>query len=260
MIRSLYIAKTGLQAQQTRLDVIANNLANVSTTGFKRSRVEFEDLLYQNLRQPGAMSSVQTTLPTGLQIGAGVQAVATERLHTQGNIEKTGNSKDMAIQGRGFFMVRMPDGNTAYTRDGSFHLNQNGRLVTSAGYPVMPPIMVPSNALSLTVARDGTVSVTQPGSDGSVEIGQVQLATFVNPAGLESVGANLYRETNASGPQNNAIPGLNGAGILLHKYIETSNVQVVTAMVNMIATQRAYEINAKAVDTSDQMLARLAQL
>lgn len=260
MIRSLYIAKTGLQAQQTRLDVIANNLANVSTTGFKRSRVEFEDLLYQNLRQPGAMSSVQTTLPTGLQIGAGVQAVATERLHTQGNIEKTGNSKDMAIQGRGFFMVRMPDGNTAYTRDGSFHLNQNGRLVTSAGYPVMPPIMVPSNALSLTVARDGTVSVTQPGSNGSVEIGQVQLATFVNPAGLESVGANLYRETNASGPQNNAIPGLNGAGILLHKYIETSNVQVVTAMVNMIATQRAYEINAKAIDTSDQMLARLAQL
>lgn len=260
MVRSLYIAKTGLQAQQTRLDVISNNLANVATTGFKRSRANFEDLLYQNIRQPGAMSSIQTTLPTGLQIGAGVQTVATERMHTQGNLEKTGNSKDLAIQGRGFFMVRMPDGRTAYTRDGSFQLNQNGRLVTSSGYPVIPPIIIPPNALSLTVARDGTVSITQPGTNGTEQIGQVQLATFVNPAGLESIGSNLYLETTSSGPQNNAIPGLNGAGMLLQKYVETSNVDVVTAMVNMISTQRAYEINAKAVSTSDQMLGRLSQL
>lgn len=260
MIRSLHTAQTGLQAQQTKLDVISNNLANVSTTGFKRSRVNFEDLLYQNIRQPGAMSSMQTTLPTGLQIGAGVQPVSTERLHTQGGLEKTGNSKDMAIQGRGFFMIRMPNGDTTYTRDGSFHLNENGRLVTSAGFPLVPPVIVPQNALSLTVARDGTVSITQPGSNTAQEIAQLQLATFINPAGLESIGSNLYRETTSSGPRNNAVPGLNGAGVLLQKYVETSNVEVVSAMVNMIATQRAYEINAKAVQTSDQMLARLTQL
>lgn len=260
MIRSLYTAKTGLAAQQLKLDTIANNLANVSTTGFKRSRVAFQDLLYQNLRQPGAMSSVQTNLPTGLQVGTGVRAVATERLHTQGNLEKTGNSKDVAIQGRGFFMVQLPDGTNAYTRDGSFHMNENGRLVTASGFPVVPPIVIPPNALSLTIAKDGTVSVTQPGSNSADQIGQMQLATFINPAGLQSLGDNLYLETTASGPRNDAIPGLNGAGMLRQKYVETSNVNVVEAMVNMIATQRAYEINAKSVETSDQMLRRLTQL
>lgn len=260
MIRSLYIAKTGLEAQQVKLDTIANNLANVSTTGFKRSRVVFQDLLYQNLRQPGAMSSIQTNLPSGLQIGAGVRPVATERLHTQGNLEQTGNSKDVAIQGKGFFAVQMPDGTNAYTRDGSFQIDQNGQLVTSSGFPIVPAVVIPPNALSISIAKDGTVSVTQPGSTGSVQIGQMQLTTFINPAGLQSVGDNLYRETTASGPRNDSIPGINGAGLLRQKYVETSNVNVVEEMVNMIATQRAYEINSKAVETSDQMLQRLAQM
>lgn len=260
MIRSLWIAKTGLESQQTKLDTISNNLANVSTNGFKRSRPVFQDLLYDNLRQPGAASSVQTNLPSGLQVGSGVQAMASERLHTQGSLEETGNSKDVAIEGEGFFAVQLPDGNTAFTRDGSFQLDRNGQLVTASGFPVSPGIVVPPNALSITVAQDGTVSVTQPGSAENNQIGQMQLSTFINPAGLESVGDNLYRETTASGPRNDSPPGINGAGLLRQKYVETSNVNVVEEMVDMISTQRAYEINSKAVETSDQMLQRLAQL
>ncbi len=260
MISSLWIAKTGLEAQQVKLDTISNNLANVSTTGFKRSRAVFQDLLYQDMRQPGAMSSVQTNLPSGLQIGAGVQAVATERLHTQGNLEQTGNSKDIAIQGKGFFAVQLPDGTNAYTRDGSFQIDQNGQLVTASGFPVVPAGVIPPNALSISVAQDGTVSVTQPGTTQNMQVGQMQLTTFINPTGLQSIGGNLYRETTASGPRNDSIPGINGAGLLQHKYVETSNVNVVEEMVNMIATQRAYEINSKAVETSDQMLQRLAQM
>ncbi|KEZ78030.1 flagellar basal-body rod protein FlgG [Salinisphaera hydrothermalis] len=260
MIRSLWIAKTGLESQQTKLDTISNNLANVSTNGFKRSRPVFQDLLYQDVRQPGASSSVQTNLPSGLQIGSGVQAVATERLHTQGSLEQTGNSKDVAIEGKGFFAIQMPDGSTAYTRDGGFQLDQNGQLVTASGFPVEPGITIPQNALSITIAQDGTVSVTQPGSTGSNQIGQMQLSTFINPAGLESIGNNLYKETTSSGPRNDNPPGVNGAGLLRQKYVETSNVNVVEEMVNMIATQRAYEINSKAVQTSDQMLQRLSQL
>ena len=260
MIRSLYIAKTGLEAQQTNLDVVTNNLANVSTNGFKKSRAVFEDLLYQNVRQPGAQSSQQTQLPSGLQIGTGVRAVATERLHTQGNPQQTGNSKDVMINGSGFFQVLMPDGTTAYTRDGSFQTDNNGQLVTSSGYVLQPPITVPSNALTMTVGRDGTVSVTTPGTVAPTQIGSIQVANFVNPAGLESLGENLYAETGSSGTAQAGTPGTNGAGVLMQGYVETSNVNVVEEMVNMIQTQRAYEINSKAITTSDQMLAKISQL
>ncbi|HEY8329800.1 MAG TPA: flagellar basal-body rod protein FlgG [Pseudomonas sp.] len=260
MIRSLWTAKTGLESQQVQLDVIANNLANVSTNGFKRSRAIFEDLLYQNLRQPGAQSSAQTNLPSGLQIGTGVRPVATERLHSQGNLQNTENSRDLAINGNGFFQVLMPDDNTAYTRDGSFQIDKDGQLVTASGYPLEPSITIPENALSVTVAQDGVVSITEPGSTQSREVGQLSLATFINPPGLQSIGENLYLETDSSGPRNESTPGLNGAGRLMQGYVETSNVNVVEEMVSMIQTQRAYEINSKAVETSDEMLARLTQL
>jgi flagellar basal-body rod protein FlgG len=260
MIRSLWISKTGLDAQQTQMDVISNNLANVSTSGFKRSRAVFEDLLYQTMRQPGAQSSQQTQLPSGLQVGTGVRPVATERIFTQGNLQQTGNDKDMAIQGAGFFQVLLPDGTTAYTRDGAFQIDSQGQLVTSSGFPVQPAITIPANSLSVTVGRDGTVSVTQQGSAAATQVGTIQLATFVNPAGLEAKGENLYVETTASGSPNSNTPGTNGAGLLSQGYVETSNVNVVEELVNMIQTQRAYEINSKAVQTSDQMLQRLSQL
>ncbi|PXX96466.1 flagellar basal-body rod protein FlgG [Halomonas sp. LBP4] len=260
MIKSLWTAKTGLESQQVKLDVISNNLANVSTNGFKRSRAVFEDLLYQNLRQPGAQNDVQNRLPSGMQVGTGVRPVATERLHTQGGLEHTGNSRDLAINGNGFFQVLMPDGSTAYTRDGSFQLDENGQMVTANGYPLEPAIIIPDNALSVSVGEDGIVSVTQPGTTQSLEVGQISISTFVNPTGLESIGGNLYRETTSSGPRNETMPGMNGAGRLFHEYAETSNVNVVEEMVSMIQTQRAYEINSKAVQTSDEMLARLAQL
>ena len=260
MIRSLWIAKTGLEAQQTQMDVISNNLANVSTTGFKRARAVFEDLLYQTIRQPGAQSSEQTQLPSGLQLGTGVKPVATERIFTQGNLQQTGNSKDVAIQGQGFFQVLMPDGTTSYTRDGSFQVDANGQLVTSSGFAVQPAITLPPDTQSLTIAMDGTVSVTQAGSATPVTVGTLQLATFINPAGLQSLGQNLYAETGASGTPGTNAPGSNGAGSLNQGYIETSNVNVVEELVNMIQTQRAYEINSKAISTSDEMLQRLTQL
>ncbi|MEO8013737.1 flagellar basal-body rod protein FlgG [Polaromonas sp.] len=260
MIRSLSIAKTGLDAQQTQLDVVANNLANVGTTGFKRSRAVFEDLMYQNLRQSGGQTSDQTRMPSGLQLGTGVRVVATERIHTQGNSTKTENQKDVMINGDGFFQVLMPDGTAAYTRDGSFQTDQNGQLVTASGYPVQPAITLPPNATSMTVGRDGTVSVVQAGSAASVQIGQIQLATFLNATGLQSNGENLYVETDASGGANQTAPGQNGAGTLAQGYVESSNVNVVEELVNMIQTQRAYEINSKVVKTSDEMLARLSQL
>jgi len=260
MIRSLWIAKTGLDAQQTQMDVISNNLANVSTSGFKRARAVFEDLLYQTIRQPGAQSSEQTQLPSGLQIGTGVKPVATERIFTQGNLQQTGNSKDVAIQGNGFFQVLMPDGTTSYSRDGSFQVDANGQMVTSSGYAVQPAITIPPDTQTLTIARDGTVSVQQAGSATPVTIGTLQLAMFVNPAGLQSLGENLYGETAASGTPSSNAPGSNGAGMLNQGYVETSNVNVVEELVNMIQTQRAYEINSKAISTSDQMLQRLTQL
>ncbi|TDO16775.1 MULTISPECIES: flagellar basal-body rod protein FlgG [Halomonas] len=260
MIKSLWTAKTGLESQQVKLDVISNNLANVSTNGFKQSRAVFEDLLYQNMRQPGAQNNIQDRLPSGMQVGTGVRPVATERLHTQGGLENTGNSRDLAINGHGFFQVLMPDGSTAYTRDGSFQLNENGQMVTANGYPLEPAIIIPDNALSVSIGEDGVVTVTEPGINQDNQVGQITLSTFVNPTGLESMGGNLYAETTSSGPRNESMPGLNGAGRLFQGYVETSNVNVVEEMVSMIQTQRAYEINSKAVQTSDEMLARLTQL
>lgn len=260
MIRSLWISKTGLDAQQTQMDVISNNLANVSTNGFKRSRAIFEDLLYQTVRQPGAQSSQQTQLPSGLQLGTGVRPVATERIFTQGNLQQTSNDKDLAIQGEGFFQVLMPDGTTAYTRDGAFQVDSQGQMVTSSGYTLQPAITIPSNAQKITVGKDGTVSVTLPGATATTQVGTLQLATFINNAGLESKGENLYVETAASGAPNPNTPGTNGAGTVTQGYVETSNVNVVEELVNMIQTQRAYEINSKAITTSDQMLAKLSQM
>jgi flagellar basal-body rod protein FlgG len=260
MIRSLWISKTGLDAQQMQMDVISNNLANVSTSGFKKSRAVFEDLLYQNLRQVGAQSSQQSQLPSGLQLGTGVKPVATERIFTQGNLQQTGNDKDVAIQGQGFFQILLPDGTTAYTRDGSFQVDSQGQLVTASGFPVQPAINVPLNAQSITVGRDGVVSITTPNSTATTQIGQLQLATFINPAGLQAKGENMFVETTASGNANINTPGTNGAGLLTQGYVETSNVNVVEELVSMIQTQRAYEINSKAITTSDQMLQKLSQM
>lgn len=260
MIRSLWISKTGLDAQQTQMDVVANNLANVSTNGFKRSRAVFEDLLYQNIRQPGAQSSSQTQIPSGLQIGTGVRPVAAERIHTQGNLAQTGNKLDVAIQGSGFFPVLMPDGTTGYTRDGSFQTDSQGQLVTSSGFVVQPAITIPANATSVTIAQDGVVSITQAGTVAPVQIGNLQLATFINPTGLQSNGQNLYLETSSSGAATLAAPGTDGVGTLGQGFVETSNVNVVEELVNMIQTQRAYEINSKAISTSDQMLQKLSQI
>jgi flagellar basal-body rod protein FlgG len=260
MMRSLWISKTGLDAQQTNMDVIANNLANVSTNGFKRARAVFEDLLYQTIRQPGANSSQQTQLPSGLQIGTGVRPVASERIYTQGNLQKTDNPLDVAVNGQGFFQVLLPDGTTAYTRDGSFHIDSQGALVTSSGFHVQPAITIPANSLSVTIARDGTISVMKSGSASPTTAGQLQLVNFVNPAGLQSMGENLLLETASSGTPNANTPGTNGLGMLNQGYVETSNVNVVEELVSMIQTQRAYEINSKAITTSDQMLQKLAQL
>jgi len=260
MIRSLWIARTGMDAHQTQLDVITNNLANVSTNGFKRARAVFEDLLYQTMRQPGALNTQQNTIPSGLQIGTGVRPVATERIHTQGNLQQTGNSLDIAVQGEGFFQIQMPDGTLAYTRDGAFQKDSQGVMVTSSGFPVQPQITIPPDAVSLTIGRDGVVSALQSGQAAPTQIGQLQLATFVNTGGLQSVGENLYVETASSGTPTPNTPGANGAGLINQGFVETSNVNVVEELVNMIQTQRAYEINSRAIQTSDEMLARLTQL
>ncbi len=260
MIRSLWIARTGLDAQQTQLDVIANNLANVSTNGYKRGRAVFEDLLYQTIRQPGAQSSQQTQIPTGLQLGTGARPVAVARIFTQGNVQKTDNSLDIAVQGNGFFQILLPDGTTAYSRDGSFQKDNQGQIVTADGFPLQPAITIPANATSISVGQDGTVTVTQPGSAAATQIGTIQLATFINAGGLQSAGQNLFLETAASGTPTPNTPGTNGAGIVSQGYVETSNVNVAEELVTMIQTQRAYELNSKVVSTSDQMLARLTQL
>lgn len=260
MIRSLWIAKTGLDAQQTQLDVISNNLANVSTNGFKRSRAVFEDLLYQTLRQPGAQSSQQTTIPSGLMLGTGVRPVSTEHIFTQGSLTQSDNPFDIAVNGQGFFQIQMPDGTLSYTRDGAFQKDSTGQLVTSSGYPLSPAITIPSNAISVTISRDGIVSVTQAGSTGATQIGTIQLATFVNPGGLQSTGENLFVETGSSGTPTPNTPGTNGAGLINQGFTENSNVNVAEELVSLIQTQRAYELNSKAISTSDAMLARLTQL
>jgi flagellar basal-body rod protein FlgG len=251
---ALWIAKTGLDAQQTNMDVIANNLANVNTTGFKKGRASFEDLLYQNVRQPGGQSTQNTQLPSGLMLGTGVRIGSTEKIFTQGNIVQTGNNLDMAIQGQGFFQILMPDGSTAYTRDGSYQLDSNGQIVTSNGYPLQPAITVPANTQSLTIGSDGTVTATVAGSTTPTQIGTVQLSNFINPAGLQPIGQNLFQETAASGAAQSGTPGLTGLGTLQQGALETSNVNTVESLVNMIETQRAYEINSKAISTTDQML------
>jgi flagellar basal-body rod protein FlgG len=260
MIRSLWIAKTGMEAQQTQLDAISNNLANVSTNGYKKSHAVFEDLMYQNLRQAGGNSSEQTTLPTGLQLGLGTRAVATARSFAQGNLQQTTNPLDVAVKGNGLFEIQLPDGTTGYTRDGSFQVSSQGQLVTNNGYIVNPGITIPNNAQSVTIAADGTVSVALPGQALPQTVGQIQLANFVNPAGLEPKGQNLYAETAASGTPTTGAPGANGMGQLQQGFVETSNVNVVEELVSMIQTQRAYELNSKAISTSDQMLQKLGQL
>jgi flagellar basal-body rod protein FlgG len=254
MMRSLYVAATGLEGEQTKMDVIANNLANVNTTGFKQSRAVFQDLLYQNLRQPGAQSSQTTQYPSGLQLGTGVRVMSTERLMTQGNLTQTGNSLDVAINGQGFFQILEPNGTIAYTRDGTFQLNNQGQLVTSNGYQLQPPVTIPPNAQSITIGEDGTVSVVLPGQAAPQQVGTIQLANFINPTGLQSIGDNLYLQTGSSGAPQTGQPSLNGLGTVQQGYLESSNVNVVSELVDMIATQRAYEINSKAVSTSDTML------
>ncbi|PZP35056.1 MAG: flagellar basal-body rod protein FlgG [Roseateles depolymerans] len=260
MMRSLWIAKTGMEGQQTQLDAISNNLANVATNGYKRSHAIFEDLIYQTLRQSGANSTEQTQLPTGLQLGLGVRPVATARIYTQGNLQQTSNNMDLAIKGDGFFQIQMPDGTTAYTRDGSFQRDANGQMVTNNGYTLLPGITIPPEALTLTVGNDGTVSATVPGQITPRQLGQIQIANFVNPAGLEAKGQNLFTETAASGTPNTGAPNANGLGAIQQGFVETSNVNVVEELVQMIQTQRAYELNSKAVQTSDQMLQKLAQI
>lgn len=256
---ALWASKTGLDAQQTRMAVVSNNLANVNTTGYKRSRPVFEDLLYQNVRQVGGQTSEDTSYPTGMYLGTGVRIVATEKLYTQGGLQQTGGSFDLAIQGQGFFQVLLPDGTNAYTRDGSFQVNAEGQLVTAAGYQVQPPISVPGDALSLTVGADGTVTITTPGNTTPTSIGQIQLTDFINPAGLQPRGENLLLESAASGAPQTGSPGLNGLGTVVQGALETSNVNVVEELVNMIETQRAYEMNARAVSSVDQMVSFLTQ-
>ena len=249
-----------MEAQQTQLDVISNNLANVSTNGFKSGTAVFEDLMYQNLRQVGANTTDQTQLPTGLQVGLGVRTVATTRSFAQGSLQQSGNTLDVAIKGNGFFQVTMPDGTIGYTRDGQFQLDSQGRLVTANGMLVANGITIPVTAQSVTISAEGVVTATIPGSVTPQSVGSITLANFVNPAGLAPGGQNLYTETQASGQPNTGAPGSNGSGTLMQGYVETSNVNVVQALVSMIQTQRAYEMNSKAIQTSDQMLQKLSDI
>jgi flagellar basal-body rod protein FlgG len=260
MIRSLWIAKTGMEGQQAALDAISNNLANVATNGYKRGGVAFEDLMYQNLRSAGANSSEQTQLPTGLQVGLGVRVAASTRNFSQGTLQQSGNPLDIAINGQGFFQVTLPDGSTGYTRDGSFQKDANGQLVTNAGYVLQPGITVPKEATSVDIGNDGTVTASILNQTTPQKLGQIQLASFINPSGLDARGGNIYSETAASGAAQSAAPNTAGHGSLLQSFTEGSNVNVVQELVSMIATQRAYELNSKAIQASDQMLQKLGQL
>ncbi|WP_192563967.1 flagellar basal-body rod protein FlgG [Pseudomonas gozinkensis] len=259
MLPALWVAKTGLSAQDTNLTTISNNLANVSTTGFKRDRAEFQDLLYQIKRQPGAQSTQDSELPSGLQVGTGVRIVGTQKNFTAGSLQTTEQPLDMAIDGRGFFQILQPDGTTSYTRDGTFHLDSNGQIVNASGFALEPAIVIPNNAQTFTVGRDGTVSITIAGNPAAQVIGNLQTADFINPAGLQAVGNNLFLETAASGAPQVGTPGLNGFGTTLQNTLETSNVSTVEEMVNMITTQRAYEMNSKVISTADQMLSFVTQ-
>ncbi len=255
MNQALWVAKTGLDAQQTRMSVVSNNLANVNTTGFKRGRAAFEDLLYQTVRQPGAQTSQQTQAPTGLMLGTGVRVVATEKLFTQGNMLQTNNPLDLAINGRGFFQIQMPDGSVAYTRDGGFKLDAQGQMVNNAGFVLQPGISVPDGAQSLSIGGDGIVTAQLAGQAAPQQIGQLLVADFINVGGLQPLGENLYAETASSGTPQTGAPGQSGLGMMVQGSLESSNVNVVEELVNMIETQRAYEMNSKAISTTDQMLA-----
>jgi len=259
MEASLWVSKTGLDAQQMRMNVISNNLANVNTVGFKRDRAVFEDLLYQNIRQAGGSTGGDNAAPTGLMIGTGVRIVATEKMHAQGSMIQTKNALDFAIQGEGMFQVLQPDGTIAYTRDGSFKLSVDRELVTANGMPIQPSIVIPQNAESISVGEDGTVTIQPYGNAEEQVVGQMQLARFVNYAGLEPMGKNLYRETSASGAPTVTAPDSEGAGRVSQGALEAANVNVVEEMVNMIETQRAYEINSKAISSVDSMLRFLNQ-
>lgn len=260
MMRSLWIAKTGLDAQQTQLDVISNNLANVSTNGYKRSRAVFEDLLYQTMRPAGTQATQQNQVPAGLTLGTGARPVATVRNYGQGTLQQTSSSFDVAVNGAGFFQVQLPDGTLAYTRDGSFQIDSQGQLVTNNGLIIDPGIVVPEGVREVAIGQDGVVTATVAGQTQPVQLGQLQLATFINPPGLQPLGQNLFGETAASGVPVVNVPGLNGAGLINQGYVEASNVNVVEELVGMIQTQRAYEINSRAITTADQMLQRISQL
>lgn len=254
MNQALFIAKTGLEAQDMRMSVIANNLANVNTTGFKRDQASFNDLMYQNVEQAGAAATQDTNLPSGLSVGTGVRVAGTEKIFSQGSITRTDNALDMAIDGRGFFQVLQPDGSLAYTRDGSFQLNADGELVTARGQVLEPGVTIPPDAKSITVGNDGTVSVQLPGNATATQVGTIELASFANPAGLQAVGDNLLVETTASGAPQTGTPGLDEFGSLQQGSLETSNVNTVEEMVSMIETQRAYEMNSKTISKADEML------
>lgn len=256
---ALFVAKTGLAAQDTSLKVISNNLANVATVGFKKDRAVFEDLLYQVRRQPGAQSAEDSQLPSGLQVGSGVKTVATQKLHTTGDLEITDQAFDLAINGRGFFQVTMPNGDIGYTRNGQFQLNSNNEIVTPEGYLLEPAITLPAEVTSFTVGVDGTVSVITAGNPAAIQLGQLELADFVNPSGLLAIGQNLFLETPASGAPALNIPGEAGSGIVKQGVLETSNVNAVDELVSMITTQRAYEMNSKVISTADEMLGFVTQ-
>lgn len=255
MIRSLYTAATGMQAQQTNMDVIANNLANVNTSGFKKSRAEFQDLLYQTIRSSGATQAQGMQVPTGVQVGLGTKLVATKKDFTAGDLQQTGNDLDLAIRGDGFFQVMLPSGEMGYTRSGSFTKDKNGLVVTADGYKLQPEITVPAGADDITIGEDGTVSVTVAGQNASQELGQIQLVKFINPAGLQSLGGGIYSpKGEAAGEPITGVPGQDGLGSISQKFLETSNVKVVDEMVNMILAQRAYEVNSKSIQAADEML------
>jgi len=260
-MRALNIAATGMQAQQTNVEVISNNIANMNTTGYSRRRAEFTDLLYQNMKRVGSNSSDNNTIvPTGIQLGLGVRTASVYRITEQGSLTSTSNSLDLAVQGKGYFEVQLPSGQTAYTRDGEFQLSSTGQIVTSQGYTVMPAITVPTNALSVTVNSSGQVSVSLTGQTSDTIVGQLQLATFPNEAGLEAQGDNLFLETAASGTGVVSTPGSTGFGTLLQGYLESSNVNTVTEITDMISAQRAYEMNSKVIQSADEMLQTLNQV
>ena len=254
MQRSLFIAATGMEAQKLNIDVIANNLANVNTAGFKKSRADFQELLYQDLRMVGASSAEGAQVPSGIQVGLGVRPVAVQKIFLQGDFVQTGNNLDLVIEGNGFFKILMPDGTIGYTRSGAFKLDSEGRIVNSDGYSLEPAITVPANTLSLSIGSDGKVAVLQPGNNAPIEIGQIELARFINPAGLKAMGKNLYLPTASSGEATTAKPSVEGLGTIAQGFLEMSNVNVVEEMVNMIVSQRAYEVVSKAVQASDEML------